>query len=295
MKEFIETYKGEIKEVVIGSEGKSLTVGGENTLPYHFFEGSIPNPPLLALEVWDKEPENWPDYLLKIYSDVLSSPLDWANKCINNYNADLISFYLASTDSDSFDVYSIALKVKELAKNISVPLIVNGIGDKDKDSASLTEIAKVCAGEKLLLGPVVKENYEEIGAAALEYGHSIIVQTPLDINLAKELNVKLSKFFPREKIVIDPLSSALGYGLDYTFSIMERIKQVAVVHGDELMKMPMIANIGKECWKTKEAKESEKQGILWESITGLTYILSGSNIVIMNHPESVKLIKNFLK
>ncbi len=295
MKEFLESYKGEIKEVVLGKEGKSLIIGGENTLPFHTFEGKMPHLPVLALEVWDKEPENWPEHLLSNFSDVISSPLKWAKKCVDVFKADLVSLYLASTDSDEFDSTKVALMVKEIAESLPVPLTVQGIGDKDKDVIVLKEVAKVCAGESLLLGPVVKENYEEIGKAALEFGHSIIVQSPLDINLAKELNVKLSKFFPRDKIVIDPLSSALGYGLDYTFSIMERIKQVAVIHGDDLMKMPMIASIGRECWKTKEAKESKEQGVLWEAITGLTFTLAGSNLVVMNHPESLNLIRKLIK
>ncbi len=140
----------------------------------------------------------------------------------------------------------------------------------------------------------MKENYEVIAKAALEGGHSIIPQSPLDINLCKELNVKLTKFFPKEKMVIDPLSAAIGYGIDYSFSIFERVKQVAVIHNDEMMKVPMVANIGKECWKTKEAKEDKTQGILWEALTAFTLILAGANLLIMRHPESMKLVKNLI-
>lgn len=291
LSDFFEPYKGEIKELAIGSGEKALKVGGEKTLPFHAFEGQEGSPVRFALEVYDTPPEGWPEHLRSSYADVLSDPVAWANKCVKQYGADLICLYLSSLDSDSADITKIAENVKKLADQISAPLVVLGIGDKDKDTKALVEIAKVCSGKNLLLGPLVKENYEEISKAALEGGHGIMPQSPLDINLCKELNVKLTKFFPKEKMAIDPLSAAIGYGIDYSFSIMERVKQVAVVHNDEMMKMPIVANIGKECWKTKESKEDKTQGILWEALTAFTLILAGANLIIMRHPESLKLLK----
>ena len=294
LSDFFEPYKGEIKEIAIGSAEKAVKVGGEKTLPFHAFEGKEGTPVRFALEVYDVPPEGWSQHLISCYADVISDPVAWANKCIKTYGADLISLYLASLDSENCDVKKIAENVKKIAESISVPLIVMSVGDKDKDAKALVEIAKVCTGKNLLLGPLVKENYEEIAKAALEGGHSIIPQSPLDINLCKELNVKLAKFFPKERIVIDPLSAAIGYGIDYSFSIMERVKQVALIHNDEMMKAPMVANIGKDCWKTKEAKEDKTQGILWEALTAFTLILAGANLVIMRHPESLKLVKKLV-
>lgn len=292
--DFFEPYKGEIKQVTIGPSGKTIQVGGEKTLPLHAFEGQEGAPVRFALEVFDAPPQGWPEHLRSPYVDVLSDPVAWANKCVKQYGADLISLYLSSLDSDSADVTKIAENVKKVADQIPVPLIVMGIGDKDKDAKALVEIAKLCSGKNLLLGPLVKENYEEIAKAALEGGHGIIPLTPLDINLCKELNVKLTKFFPKEKMLIDPMSAAVGYGIDYSFSIMERVKQVAVIHNDEMMKMPIIANLGKDCWKSKEAKESSTQGILWEATTAFTLILAGANLVILRHPESLKLVKKLI-
>ncbi len=294
LNDFFEPYKGDIKEVTIGPDGKAVKLGGEKTLPFHDFEGQVGAPLRFALEVFDTPPEGWPEHLRSSYGDVLSHPVAWAEKCVKQYGADLVSLYLSSLDSDDADVSKIAQNVNKIADQISTPLIVMGIGDKDKDAKALVEIAKVCKGKNLLLGPLVKENFEEIAKAALEGGHGIIPQSPLDINLCKELNVKLTKFFPKEKMVIDPLSAAIGYGIDYSFSIFERVKQVAVIHNDEMMKMPILANIGKECWKTKEAKEDQAQGILWEAMTAFTLILAGANLVIMRHPESLKLIKKLI-
>jgi acetyl-CoA decarbonylase/synthase complex subunit delta len=147
----------------------------------------------------------------------------------------------------------------------------------------------------LLIGPVLKENYEAVGKAILDHGHTAIALTPLDINLLKELNVKLSKFFPVDKIVIDPESAALGYGMEYSFSLMERVKQIGIITKDNMTMMPIIANLGRECWKTKQAKENKEQGLLWEGITALSLLLAGANIIVLRHPETLKLMKETIE
>jgi acetyl-CoA decarbonylase/synthase complex subunit delta len=288
----LETYSGRVAEVVIGKGAKALKIGGENVLPFHFFEGNIENRPRLALEVLDSEPKTWTEWECRPYKDVLSDPVAWAKKCIEA-GADLVCLRLVSTDpaGDNAPADKAAAVVKQVASAIKTPLIVYSSGDEKKDIEVLTKVAEACAGENLLLGPVAKENYEPIAKAALEHGHCIIAQSPLDINLEKELNVKLLKTFPRERIVIDPLSSALGYGMEYSFTIMERTKHIGVMFGDNTMQMPIIADLGSEAGKTKQAKENEKQGLLWESVTALSLLLAGANILILRQPESLKLIK----
>lgn len=293
--ELLESYKGMVNEVTIGSGDKSLKIGGENILPFHFFEGNLKNPLRFGLEIYDSPPQVFADSLKNCYSDVINSPIEWAKKSIDEYNVDFISIYLNSLNEEDCSISNLAENVKNIANSINKPVVISGTGDIEKDLKALVEIAKVCSGMNLLLGPVQKDNYQEIGKAALDGGHSIIAQTPLDINLCKELNLKLAKFFPKERMVIDPLSSALGFGIEYSFSIMERVKQIGVVHNDEMMKMPIIANTGRECWKTKEAKENETQGILWEALSALILVLAGANIIVMLHPESLKLLKNVIE
>jgi acetyl-CoA decarbonylase/synthase complex subunit delta len=176
-----------------------------------------------------------------------------------------------------------------------VPLIIYGSGDENKDADVLPKLAEVCDGMNLLIGPVLKENYEVVGKSILDHGHTAIAQSPLDINLLKELNVKLSKFFPPDRIVIDPLSSALGYGMEYSFSLIERVKQIGVITKDSMTMMPIIANLGAECWKTKQAKENKEQGLLWEGITALSLLSAGANILVLRHPETLKLIKEMIE
>jgi len=296
-KEPIEAYSGVVREITIGKGKKSLKIGGENMLPLHFFDqGSNPNPTKFALEVLEMKPEDWPKHTVEPFQDVISDPVKWARKC-QGFDVDAVSLFLVSTDPAVQDAPAdkAAALAKEVAEAIDVPLIIYGSGDENKDAEVLPKVAEVCDGMNLLIGPVLKENYEVVGKAILDHGHTAIAQSPLDINLLKELNVKLSKFFPPDRIVIDPLSSALGYGMEYSFSLIERVKQIGVITKDSMTMMPIIANLGAECWKTKQAKESEEQGLLWEGITALSLFLAGANILVLRHPETLKLINEMIE
>jgi len=293
----VEAYTGVVREVTIGKGKKSLKIGGENILPLHFFdEGSNPNPVKFALEVLDMEPQDWPKHAIEPFQDVISNPVSWAKKC-RDFGVDAISLLLISTDPavKNAPADKAAALVKEVAEGIDVPLIVYGSGDEKKDAEVLPRVAEVCDGMNLLIGPVLKEDYEVVGKAILDHGHTAIAQSPLDINLLKELNVKLSKFFPPDRIVIDSLSSALGYGMEYSFSLIERVKQIGVITKDSMTMMPIIANLGGECWKTKQAKENKEQGLLWEGMTALSLLLAGANILVLRHPETLKLIRETIE
>jgi acetyl-CoA decarbonylase/synthase complex subunit delta len=293
----VEAYTGAVREVTIGKGNKSLKIGGENILPLHFFDqGSNPNPAKFALEVLDMEPQDWPEHLSQPFKDVISDPVKWAKRC-EELGADAVFLRLVSTDpavkdSSADDAAALARKVAEA---INIPLIIYGSGDDKKDAQVLPKVAEVCDGMNLLIGPVLKENYEIVGRALLDHGHNASALSPLDINLLKELNVKLCKFFPAEKIVIDPESAALGYGMEYSFSLMERVKQIGIITKDNMTMMPIIADLGAECWKTKQAKETKEQGLLWEGMTALSLLLAGANIIVLRHPETLKLIKEMIE
>ncbi len=292
----VETYTGKVAEVVIGKGDKAIKIGGETVLPFHFFEGTIQNRPRIALEIYDTDPVGWAEWVREPYKDVLADPVAWAKKCLD-YGADLICLRLASTDPAGANAPAdkAAATVKKVVDSVKAAVIVYGSGDETKDVAVLTKVAEVCSGEKLLIGPVVKENFEPISKAALAHGHSIISQSPLDINLEKELIVKLLKSFPPDRIVIDPLSSALGYGMEYSFTIMERTKHIGIMFGDTTMQMPIIADLGGESWKTKQAKAGKEQGLLWEGITAISLLLAGANVLVLRHPESCKYIKEAIE
>ena len=293
----VEEYSGVVRDVSIGKGKNSIKIGGENMLPLHFFDkGSNPNPVKFALEVLDMEPQDWPEHLTQLFKDVLSDPVKWARKC-EELGADAVFLRLVSTDpavKDSSADEAAAL-AKKVAEAINIPLIIYGSGDDKKDAEVLPEVAEVCHGMNLLIGPVQKENYEIVGKALLDHGHNATALSPLDINLLKELNVKLGKFFPAEKIVIDPEAAALGYGMEYSYSLMERVKQIGIITKDNMTMMPIIADLGGECWKTKQAKENKKQGLLWEGITALSLLLAGANIIVLRHPETLRLIRETIE
>ena len=292
----LETYTGRIKEVIIGRGARAVKIGGENILPLHYFEGAAVNRTVIALEVDDNLAAGWAGWVVEPFKDVVSDPIKWARRCME-LGADLICLHMESTDPQGANkpAEEAAALVKEMVSKVDAPLIVYGCGDEKKDIEVLTKVAEACKGENLLLGPAVKENYEAIARAVSENGHCIIAQTPIDINLEKELNVKLLKQLPPQRIVIDPLSSALGYGMEYSFTIMERTKQIGVIHGDMAMQIPIIADLGGECWKTHHAKANGEQGILWEGITAMSLLLAGANILVLRHPDNCRMMKEAIE
>ncbi|MCK4325652.1 acetyl-CoA decarbonylase/synthase complex subunit delta [bacterium] len=299
-------YSGKIKEIKIGRGEKTVTLGGESSYPFHLFEGEMPHPPKIAFEVYDSKPEEWPATVVEPFRDVMESPVDWAKKCINEFNAELICLRLASTDPNGLNKSAdeVVPVVKEVAEEIDVPLIVWGCESDDKDAEVLPRIAEACQGKKLILGPATDKNYKKIGAAAIGYDHTIVASTPIDINLAKQLNILLGDLgVPDEKILVDPNTggSSLGYGIEYTYSVTERARQAALTQQDAKLQFPMIANFATDVWKKKEVSLSQdedpklgdegKRGILFEALTGITLLLAGSDLLVMRHPEAVRLVR----
>ena len=304
---FKESYNGITKEVSLGSGDTAVVVGGENCYPFYQFEGEMPNKPKIAMEVWDMEPEEWPESATINFKDVLSDPAAWAKKCVDEYGADMIALELKSTDPNGKNASpeEAAATVKAVLGAINVPLVVWGSANVEKDEAVLKKVAEECQGANLIIGPVEDKNHKSIGAAAMGFGHTIISSSPIDVNLAKQVNILLENLgMPMDRVVIDPTTSGLGYGMEYSYSVMERLKMAALNQGDDKLQMPIINNLGPETWKTKECKQTvdeaptlgdpEKRGVLMEALGAVTYLLSGSSVLIMRHPEAVRLTKAYI-
>jgi acetyl-CoA decarbonylase/synthase, CODH/ACS complex subunit delta len=300
------SYSGKINEVAIG-KSSPITVGGESSYPFHLFEGQMPNPPKIAMEIWDMRPEDWPETAMAPFAEVLDDPAAWAKKCVEKFGAEAIVVQLKSTDPNGLDKGpdEASAVVQKVLKAVKVPVIVWGSGNEKKDTEVLRKISEDCQGQNLTLGPVAEGNHKQIGASALGYGHTLIASTPIDVNLAKQLNILLENLgVPKEKIVIDPTTGGLGYGLEYSYSVMERIRMAALAQEDEKLQYPMINNVGNEVWKAKEAKLTDaeaptlgnaaKRGYLMEAVGAVSYLLAGSDILILRHPETVKLVKKFM-
>ncbi len=309
----LERWQGKIYELTLGatkqeggSRSRVIKLGGQATLPFLFPEGQIPNKPRLAFEIWDIPPTDWPPELNRAYADVYFEPYAWAEKCIREYKAEILCIKLqgAHPDFGNKTPEQEAKLIGGLLKKIDVPLVILGSGDDDKDNLVLPACCEAAKGECCLVGSAVQDNYKTLTAAVLADGHNIIAESPIDINIAKQLNILISDLgLPLERIVINPTIGALGYGLEYAYSIMERARLSALA-GDKMMALPFICLVGQEAWRAKEARVSFKEfpsfgpekerGIIWEALTATALIQAGADLLVMRHPLAVEKVNKYI-
>jgi CO dehydrogenase/acetyl-CoA synthase delta subunit len=303
---FTEACTGVIREVSLGEGEKALTVGGSSTLPFHLFEGDMPYVPRVAYDVLDSEPEDWPDILGKYYSDVLSDPVAWARKCVNDYGAEAICLSLVSTDPNGMNRPSseAAKKAQSVIEGVDVPVILWGCGNAEKDTETLREVTNLIGNRKVCLGPLSDANYRSLGATAMAFQLPVVASTPIDVNLAKQLNILLENLgLSLDQILMDPAIGAVGYGIEYSYSVMERIRLAALTQQDEKLQVPFICNLGREVWKTKECRlpsdaymgDQERRGVIMEAVTASTLLLAGGELMVMIHPKAVALIEALIR
>ncbi len=309
-----EKWVGTVGTVTIGADAAAggtrtsvVTVGGESGLPFMRFDGQTPNRPVVAMEIWDRLPDDWPDPLMSALGSAVKSPVDWARACVEQHGAEMLCLRLMSTHPDLGDTgpTQAADTVKAILKATGVPLIVWGCDQPEKDNAVLPVCSQAAAGERCLFGVVTEDNYKTLVVSCLADGHCIIALSPIDINIAKQVNVLVTDMgFPLDRLVMYQTTGALGYGLEYTYSIQER-GRLAALGGDRLMSPPVICMVGQEAWRTKEARAtaeelpgwgSEKdRGLYWELATAAPLLQAGSDIMVMRHPAAVSALKAHIK
>jgi acetyl-CoA decarbonylase/synthase complex subunit delta len=241
----------------------------------------------------------------------MDDPAKWAKKCVDEYKAELLCIRLRGTHPDCGDrsADAAAGAVKAVLGAVGVPLVILGSDDEQKDNAVLAKVSEVSKGERCLIGDATDKNYKTLTASCLADGHNIIAESPIDINIAKQVNILITDMsFPQENIVINPTIGSLGYGMEYAYSIMERAR-LAALNGDKMLGMPFICFVGQEAWRAKEAKtpqseqkewgpESER-GPMWEYLTAVCMLQAGADILIMRHPKAIEktrlYINNLLK
>ncbi len=300
----IEKWTGKVKEVKLGGGGrKEVIVGGETTLPFLTFEGSIPNPPKIAIEVHDREPSGWASPLLSAWGDAVKDPAAWAKKAVE-FGADIIALRLASAHPEGGDTGPNEAKaaVDKVLSAVDLPLIVLGPGVAEKDNEVLTAASEAAKGQRVALGNCEEKNYRTIGAVCISDGQIAIAKTPLDINLCKQLNIMLSDLGVNpDSILMDPDTGALGYGIEYGYSINERLR-LAALGGDAMTALPIINHVGYETWRQKEARASEgvpaawgdleERSVIWEEVTASSVINAGCDIVVMCHPKAIERVRS---
>ena len=299
-----------IREVTIGAlpaDGGTRTrivrIGGQTTMPFHGLDGDPAHRPAIAMEVVDRKPVDWPDGVIEPVSDVCGDPSAWAQRCVDSFGADLLCLRLSrETEGGTPQTPErAAAAARAILRSVGVPLIVWGTGDDDLDALLFAAIAEETAGERCLLGTITERSYRTLTAVATAFDHSVIAESPVDINMAKQINIlAMDVGFPEDRLVIYPTTGGLGYGIEYVVSIMERLR-LAGLKGDRVVAMPIVADVGREAWAVKEAKalESEKpewgdgtqRGPAWETATALLYLHAGADLVIVRHPEAAHALR----
>jgi acetyl-CoA decarbonylase/synthase complex subunit delta len=303
----IETYPSRVVEVKLGatkseggSRGKSVVIGGETAPAFYTFERSVSRPPIITLDVFDMEVPLAKAVKMHV-KDVLGDPAAWAKLAVEKFGADLVTIHLISVDPllKNASPKEAVKTVENVAQAVDVPFVIGGCGDPVKDADVFAEIAETFAGERFLMSSITRDmDVERCAKFIKNHGHVALSFTPMDLNLARELNRRLYDFLPKEDIVMDLTTAALGYGLDYAFTNMERARLAALM-GDPELAHPMSSGTT-NAWAAREAwlkmapewEPRELRGPLWEVVTALTLLLAGVDLFMMMHPAAVKTLKD---
>lgn len=304
-----DTWSGAVQVVTIGATAddggtrtSTVTIGGEKTLPFMHFEAETPHRPAIAIEIKDHRPEDWSPLLHDTWGEVIDDPGKWA-KAAEEAGADLILLTLSLDDKDGNPntPEAVVAATKAALEGTGLPLMVFGPGQAEMDNELLVPVADASQGERVVLGICEDKNYRTIAAAAMANDHLVNARAPMDVNLSKQLNILIKDAgLPFERVLMDPTTGALGYGIEYGYSVMERLR-LAALRGDAMTQSPMVVVVGHETWKTKEAKVGQdvpatwgdwlERSITWETVTAVTLIEAGADIVVLRHPESLKRVR----
>jgi acetyl-CoA decarbonylase/synthase complex subunit delta len=294
-------WTGRVGRVVLGAtktEGGTRTIsyeiGGGNTLPFLPENAASPSP-LVALEICDQS-RSWSPIIRNYCGDLIDDVSAWAGAAETRYGADVVRLYLTSTRERNFsDTAAIAKTIDAVLSATGLPLVIEGSNEPAIDSDVFRSCGEAGEGERLLLGTAEAARYRSIAAAALAYNHSVIAQSPIDINLAKQLNILLREIgVPRDRIVIDPYTGTLGYGFEYSYSAMERIR-FSALKGDADLAMPMICS-AIDTLTIKEVREADpvmqdEMAVRWEFYTGIAAAVAGAEIICVRHPGTIPMLK----
>jgi acetyl-CoA decarbonylase/synthase complex subunit delta len=303
----VETYPGKIVEVKLGAtkgeggtRGRSVIIGGETAPAFYTFERPIVHPPVVTLDVFDMEVPLSKAVKMHV-KDVIGDPAAWAKLAVEKFGADMVTVHLISIDPllKNATPKDAVKTIEEVTQAVDVPLVIGGCGDPVKDADVFAEIAETFAGERFLISSITADmDVERCAKFVKKNGHVALSFTPMDLNLARELNRRLYDFLSNEDIVMDLTTAALGYGLDYAFTNMERAR-LAGLMGDVELAHPMSSGTT-NAWAAREAwlkmgaewEPRELRGPLWEVTTALTLLLAGVDLFMMMHPAAVKTLKD---
>ncbi len=303
-----QKFNAAIGTVEIGSGDKKIALGGQNVLPFYTFDAPIENSPKIGVEISDLGAEGYSEGLKAYYAGA-ASIAEIAKKAQDMEGADFICLRLEGADpnAENKSVEECVQIAKEVADAISIPLMVAGCKNNEKDAVLFEKIAEALQGKNVALLSAKEENYKQVGAAAgLAYNQVVGAESAVDINLAKQLNVLLTQLGVKgSSIVMNLGSAAAGYGFEYVSSTLDRVLLAALSQNDTMLQMPIVTPVSFETWTVKESVMSEAdapewgdielRGVNMEVVTAVACLASGSNAVILRHPKSVATVSKLVK
>ena len=298
------TYNAHINEVVLGVGDKAVTIGGQNVLAFHTFDGEITNAPKIGVELTDAGMAMCTMPGEQKFYEGCATVADIAKRASAMEGASFICLHLEGADpnGENKSVDECVELAKSVADATDMPLVVMGCKNIEKDTELFNKIAEALAGKNILVLSARDENYKAIGAGAgLAYGQKVGAESAVDINLAKQLNTVMTQLgVSAQSIVMNIGSAAAGYGFEYVASTLDRVKDAALSQSDAMLQMPIITPVSADTWGVKEAimpeadmpewGSQEERGIEMEIVTAAAVLASGSDAVIMRHPEAIRTI-----
>ena len=298
------TYNAHINEVVLGVGDKAVTIGGQNVLAFHTFDGEIANAPKIGVELTDAGMAMCTMPGEQKFYEGCATVADMAKRAAEMEGASFICLHLEGADpnGENKSVDECVELAKSVADATDMPLVIMGCKNIEKDTELFNKIAEALAGKNILVLSARDENYKAIGAGAgLAYGQKVGAESAVDINLAKQLNTVMTQLgVSTQSIVMNIGSAAAGYGFEYVASTLDRVKDAALGQSDAMLQMPIITPVSADTWGVKEAimpeadmpewGSQEERGIEMEIVTAAAVLASGSDAVIMRHPEAIRTI-----
>ena len=300
-------FRGAINAVTLGTGDKAIVLGGQNVLPFYTFDAAIQNAPKIGVEISDAAASWDVPGLVEFYAGC-NTMADRAKKAETMEGADFICLNFESADPNGADrsVEDCVADAKAVAEVVSMPIVVMGCKNMEKDGKLFSAIAEALAGKNVLFMSAKSEDYKSVGASvALANGQKVGAETADDINLAKQLNIMLKGLnVPAESIIMNIGTAAVGYGYEYVASTLDRVRDAALKQADADLQMPIIAPVSTDTWGVKESCASEEdeptwgcreeRGISMEISTAAADLTGGADAVIMRHPAAIATIKKFI-
>ena len=299
-----QTYNARINEVVLGVGEKAVTIGGQNVLAFHTFDAEIANAPKIGVELTDAGMAMCTMPGEQKFYEGCATVADMAKRAETMEGASFICLHLEGADpnGENKSVDECVALAKSVADATDMPLVIMGCKNIEKDTELFNKIAEALSGKNILVLSARDENYKAIGAGAgLAYGQKVGAESAVDINLAKQLNTVMTQLgVNAQSIVMNIGSAAAGYGFEYGASTLDRVKDAALSQSDAMLQMPIITPVSADTWGVKEAimpeadmpewGSQEERGIEMEIVTAAAVLASGSDAVIMRHPEAIRTI-----